>query len=122
MHEVGLPPDPGKPLRDDVLRTLSHGLGYEEILMELSNDVNTSSSDIPQSINSSMNDGSVAKHVHCGSLNSIREPSRCSEEGLFQDHVVVESREETDACPKQMLADKLKAAVSVVPSQDLKVN
>nr|XP_016515146.1 PREDICTED: DNA polymerase zeta catalytic subunit-like isoform X1 [Nicotiana tabacum] len=122
VHEVGLPPDPGKPLRDDVLRTLSHGLGYEEILMELSNDVNTSSSDIPQSINSSMNDGSVAKHVHCGSLNSIREPSRCSEEGLFQDHVVVESREETDACPKQMLADKLKAAVSVVPSQDLKAS
>ncbi|MCD7446604.1 hypothetical protein HAX54_010796, partial [Datura stramonium] len=120
VHEVGLPPDSGKPLRDDVLRTLSHGIGYEEILMELSNDVKVSS-DMLQSINSSMNDENIANIGHCGSLNSIREPSRCLEEGLFQDHVV-EKREETDACPKQLLADQLEATVSVVPSQDVKAS
>lgn len=120
MHEVGLPPDPGKPLRDDVLRTLSHEIGYEEILMELSNDVKVSS-DMLQSINSSLNDGNIANIGHCGSLNSIREPSRCPEEGLFQDHVL-EKRVETDACPKQLLADQLEATVSMVASQDVKVN
>ncbi|CAN4108758.1 unnamed protein product [Withania somnifera] len=120
MHEVGLPCDPGKPLRADVLKTLSHGIGYEELLMELSNDVKVSS-DMLQSTNSSINDGNIANIGHCGSLNSIREPSRCSEEGLFQDHVVVK-REETDACPKQLLADQLEATVSMVPSQDVKAS
>ncbi|KAK4378954.1 hypothetical protein RND71_000816 [Anisodus tanguticus] len=120
VHEVGLPLGPGKPLRDDILRTLSHGLGYEEILMELSNNVKVSS-DMLQSINTSMNDGNIANIGHCGSLNSTREPSRCSEEGLLQDHVV-ERREETDACPKQLLADHLEATVSVVPSQDVKAS
>lgn len=120
VHEVGLPPDPGKPLRDDVLKTLSHGLGYEELLMELGNDGKVPS-DMLQSINSSMNDGNIANIGQCGSLNSIREPSRCSEEGLFQDHVV-EIREETDACPKQLLADQLEATVSMVSSQDVKAS
>ncbi|PHT98415.1 DNA polymerase zeta catalytic subunit [Capsicum chinense] len=120
VYEVGLPPDPGKPLQDDVLKTLSHGIGYEEILMELSNDVKVSS-DMLQSITSSMNDGNIANVEHGGSLNSIREPSKCSKEGLFQDHVV-EKREETDACPKQLLVDQMEATVSVVPSQDVKAS
>ncbi|WMV11977.1 hypothetical protein MTR67_005362 [Solanum verrucosum] len=120
VHEVGLPPDPGKPLRDDVLRTLSHWIGYEEILMELSNDVKVSS-DMLQSINLSMNDGNIANIGHCGSLNSIREPSRCPEEGLFQDHVL-DKRVGTDACPKQLLADQLEATVSMEASQDVKAS
>ncbi|XP_055816734.1 DNA polymerase zeta catalytic subunit [Solanum dulcamara] len=120
VHEVGLPPDPGKPLRDDVLRTLSHEIGYEEILMELSNDVKVSS-DMLQLINSSLNDGNIANIGHCGSLNSIREPSRCPKEGLFQDHVL-KKRVETYACPKQLLADQLEATVSMAASQDVKAS
>ncbi|KAJ8529504.1 hypothetical protein K7X08_036339 [Anisodus acutangulus] len=46
---------------------------------------------------------------------------QCSEEGLLQEHVV-ERREETDACPKQLLADHSEATVSVVSSQDVKAS
>ncbi|CBI36804.3 unnamed protein product, partial [Vitis vinifera] len=37
MHEVAMPPDPGKPLPEDVLRSLSHGLEFENKLGELCN-------------------------------------------------------------------------------------
>ncbi|GMH07749.1 hypothetical protein Nepgr_009589 [Nepenthes gracilis] len=35
MHGVGMLPDPGKPLPEDVLKTLSNGLEYENKLQEL---------------------------------------------------------------------------------------
>lgn len=38
MHDAALLSDPGKPLPKDVLRTLSHGLEFENKLMELCNE------------------------------------------------------------------------------------
>ncbi|KAG5521159.1 hypothetical protein RHGRI_033645 [Rhododendron griersonianum] len=38
MHDAVFLSDPGKPLPEDVLRTLSHGLEFENKLMELCND------------------------------------------------------------------------------------
>ncbi|KAI6684892.1 hypothetical protein NL676_030805 [Syzygium grande] len=35
MHEAALPPDPGKPPPEDVLKELSHGLDLEDKLLEL---------------------------------------------------------------------------------------
>jgi DNA polymerase zeta len=43
MHEVAMPPDPGKPLPQDVLKTLSLGLEFENKLIELCGDAITSS-------------------------------------------------------------------------------
>lgn len=37
MHELALPPDPGKPLPVDVLRILSNGIGFEDIFLEPDN-------------------------------------------------------------------------------------
>lgn len=37
MHDLAVPPDPEKPLPEDILRILSNGLGFEDILLESDN-------------------------------------------------------------------------------------
>ncbi|KAL7205227.1 hypothetical protein ACSBR2_018208 [Camellia fascicularis] len=47
IHEEALLSDPGKPLPKDVLRTLSHGLEFDNKLMELCHEADNDSSCIP---------------------------------------------------------------------------
>ncbi|KAL2536841.1 DNA polymerase zeta catalytic subunit [Forsythia ovata] len=50
MHEAVIPPDPGKPLPQDVLRTLSDGVELGDLLRKVSNDAANSSSLTPEPI------------------------------------------------------------------------
>ncbi|KAF8038551.1 hypothetical protein BT93_B1173 [Corymbia citriodora subsp. variegata] len=62
MHEAALPPDPGKPPPEDVLKDLSHGLDLEHKLLELCSGVASSSAPVqsmrlPSLITAPLDDG-----------------------------------------------------------------
>lgn len=85
MHEVAMPPDPGKPLPEDVLRSLSHGLEFENKLGELCNQAGDSLAFTPlekderfmQSITSSADERNLVGDVLVSPNENDGEPSKC---------------------------------------------
>lgn len=85
MHEVAMPPDPGKPLPEDVLRSLSHGLEFENKLGELCNQAGDSLAFTPlekderfmQSITSSADERNLVGDVLVSPNDNDGEPSKC---------------------------------------------
>ncbi|RVX18704.1 DNA polymerase zeta catalytic subunit [Vitis vinifera] len=84
-HEVAMPPDPGKPLPEDVLRSLSHGLEFENKLGELCNQAGDSLAFTPlekderfmQSITSSADERNLVGDVLVSPNDNDGEPSKC---------------------------------------------
>ncbi|KAL1216430.1 DNA polymerase zeta catalytic subunit [Cardamine amara subsp. amara] len=57
VHDAPIPPDPGKPSAADVLKTMSHHAGFENMLKEMHNEVELSPSDTkPSSVSSASQD------------------------------------------------------------------
>ncbi|KAF3951336.1 hypothetical protein CMV_023003 [Castanea mollissima] len=88
MHEVIMPPDPGKPPPQDVLKTLSLGLEFENKLIELCGEAENSLTLTPfgknvklkQSMTSSTDEGNLVGLGHVNPNNIDGEPSKNAKE------------------------------------------
>nr|GMD05868.1 DNA polymerase zeta catalytic subunit isoform X1 [Ipomoea batatas] len=97
MHELALPPDPGKPLPVDVLRILSNGIGFEDIFLEP--------------------DNAAALCFHSQSINSSTEQGKS-----FQDDDMGKSNEKTNAYPSQLSTECLEISDNIQLSSGVKVS
>ncbi|XP_019168407.1 PREDICTED: DNA polymerase zeta catalytic subunit isoform X1 [Ipomoea nil] len=97
MHELVLPPDPGKPLPGDVLRILSNGIGFEDIFLE------------PDNV--------TALCFHSQSINSSTEEGK-----PFQDDDLGKSNEKTNAYPSQLSTECLEISNNIQSSSGVKVS
>ena len=83
-----MPPDPGKPLPEDVLRSLSHELEFEDKLRELCNGASNSLTSAAlekdgrfmQSITSSADEGNLVGDALVSPNDNDGEPKKCSED------------------------------------------
>ncbi|KAL0801003.1 hypothetical protein Bca101_056179 [Brassica carinata] len=57
VYDAPIPPDPGKPSAADVLKTMSHYIGFENLLKEMYHEVGMSSSDMkPTAVSSAVSE------------------------------------------------------------------
>ncbi|KAK4595876.1 hypothetical protein RGQ29_014100 [Quercus rubra] len=88
MHEVIMPPDPSKPPLQDVLKTLSLGLEFENKLIELCGEAENSltltpigkNAKLKQSMTSSTDEGNLVGLGHVNPNNIDGEPSKNAKE------------------------------------------
>ena len=88
MHEVIMPPDPGKPPPQDVLKTLSLGLEFDNKLIELCGEAKNSltltpigkNAKLKQSMTSSTDEGNLVGLGHVNPNNIDGEPSKNAKE------------------------------------------
>ena len=86
MHDGAMPPDPSKPLLDDVLRTLSLGLEFENKLIELCGETENTLALNPldknvkllQSMTSATDEGNLVGLGHTNTDNIDGEPLKYS--------------------------------------------
>lgn len=117
-----MPPDPGKPLPEDVLRSLSHELEFKDKLRELCNEAGHSltliDERVTQSIRSSADEGNLVGDVLISHNGNDGEPSNCLKyqtKNISLGSQGTVSEEDDDAipnegsgiCPQQLLIDQM---------------
>ncbi|CAK9168020.1 unnamed protein product [Ilex paraguariensis] len=131
MHEDAVHSDPGRPLPEDALRTLSPELEFENKLKELCRDAEELSSCTPfqnaamtvQSIKSSNAEGNLVDFGEVNPANNAREPLKCLKESEKMLSQVLPCRvdegmipgEGRDASSKQLSACELQIVDTIGP-------
>ncbi|KAK9291641.1 hypothetical protein L1049_019590 [Liquidambar formosana] len=129
MHEAAIPPDPGKPLPADVLKTLSHGLEFENKLVALCSEAENSLSfspldkvvRFPRAIAFSTDEENLAEVRQVGPDHNDGELLKCLKERnrIGSLSLQVSLSEEAhgpidgqgkDACPKLMPVDMMQTS------------
>ncbi|XP_021623348.1 DNA polymerase zeta catalytic subunit isoform X8 [Manihot esculenta] len=128
LHEAAIPPDPGKPLAEDVLKTLSHELDFERKLKELY----SKSEGLPsfgnivkcqQSLTSAYED-ILGEHEKINFDNTHEQPLNCSAErdtigsssllsSPCADQLDTTPAERKDACPEFLSVSDLQSTETV---------
>ncbi|KAI8027476.1 DNA polymerase zeta catalytic subunit [Camellia lanceoleosa] len=139
IHEVALLSDPGKPLPKDVLRTLSHGLEFENKLMELCHEADNDSSCIPfekdviyaEPVKPSTIKGNIVEFGLCDPKEDGGEALKCSNVGdettimlphgmPSEDDNVIIPGEGRAVHPRKLLVDDMQTS-QTIGSSDAKV-
>ncbi|KAG2695557.1 hypothetical protein I3760_07G018400 [Carya illinoinensis] len=107
MHEVAMPLDPTKPLSEDVLKTLSLDLDFDNRLIELYADATASS----------IVEGNLVGLVHINPANVDGEALKCSKETATVGYLLPHEREggptaagERDTSPNILSTDKVQSS------------
>lgn len=128
LHEAAIPPDPGKPHAEDVLKTLSHELDFERKLKELY----SKSEGLPsfsnivkcqQSLTSAYED-ILGEHEKINFDNTHEQPLNCSAErdtigsssllsSPCADQLDTTPAERKDACPELSSVSDLQSTETV---------
>lgn len=117
MHEVAMPLDPTKPLSEDVLKTLSLDLDFDNRLIELYADATASS----------IVEGNLVGLVHINPANVDGEALKCSKETATVGYLLPHEREggptaagERDTSPNILSTDEVQSS-GIIETLDSKV-
>ncbi|KAK8698089.1 hypothetical protein V6N13_114220 [Hibiscus sabdariffa] len=131
MHETVLLSDPDKPLPDDVLKALSHGLGFDDKLMELCCKVEEhlphTDLGFEQSVLPSADEKNFARYTRISSKHNIPQALSCLEEpnllGSLSQHCKPREKEmnaalseDKDVCPVLLSVGEIQSSETVQPS------
>ncbi|KAJ9131444.1 hypothetical protein P3X46_035102 [Hevea brasiliensis] len=128
LHEIAKPPDPGKPLAEDVLKTLLHDLEFERKLKEFygKSEGLPSFGNIVKFQQSSMStdEENLAEHEKISSDNTNEQSLKCSTErdtigsssllgSPFEDQLDTTPVERKDACPELLSVSDLQSSETI---------